>query len=204
VLDALAPAERAAFVLHDVFGYPFDEISAVLGRSGTAVRQLAGRARRKVRGGSEAAAPVAARAESARVVDAFLTAARGGDLAVLMSLLAPGAVMRPDLVGQAMGTDGVYQGAAAVAARLNGARGLLPAVIDGDLGAAWIQGPVVKVAFVFHVEAGLIGEVELIADPEVLATMDVVPVSRKARENEADPRLEIGAGRPAPVKGCEP
>ncbi len=123
VLDALAPAERAAFVLHDVFGYPFDEISTVMGRSGTAVRQLASRARRKVQGVPEPAASQAARAESQRVVDAFLTAARGGDLATLLSLLAPDAVMRADLVGQTMGTDPLYDGAAAVAARFNGARG---------------------------------------------------------------------------------
>jgi RNA polymerase sigma factor (sigma-70 family) len=73
VLDTLAPAERAAFVLHDVFGYPFDEISAVMGRSSTAVRQLASRARRKVQGVPESAASQATRAESQRVVDAFLT-----------------------------------------------------------------------------------------------------------------------------------
>ena len=123
VLDALAPAERAAFVLHDVFGYPFDEISAILGRSGTAVRQLASRARRKVQGAPEPVAAQAARAESRRVVGAFLAAARGGDLATLLSLLAPDAVMRADLVGQRMGTDPVYDGAAAVAARFNGSRG---------------------------------------------------------------------------------
>jgi RNA polymerase sigma factor (sigma-70 family) len=173
VLDTLAPAERAAFVLHDVFGYPFDEISAVMGRSGTAVRQLASRARRKVQGVPEPVASEAARAESHRVVDAFLTAARGGDLTTLLSLLAPDAVMRADLVGQKMGTDPAYVGAAAVAARLNGARGAAPVTINGELGAAWIQPGVVKVAFVFHVEAGLVREVELIADPEVLATMDV-------------------------------
>src|SRR5580700_10317911 len=105
VVDALAPAERAAFVLHDVFGYPFDEISAVMGRSSTAVRQLASRARRKVRGRPEPATSQAARAESQQVVDAFLTAARGGDLGTLLSLLAPDACMRADLVGQEMGTD---------------------------------------------------------------------------------------------------
>ncbi len=180
VLDALAPAERAAFVLHDVFGYPFDEISAVMGRSGTAVRQLASRARRKVQGAPEPAPAQAARAESRRVVDAFLTAARGGDLATLLSLLAPDAVMRADLVGQTMGTDPVYDGAAAVAARLNGARGAAPVTIDGELGAAWIHAGVVKVAFVFHVEAGLVREVELIADPDVLATMDVVRARMKS------------------------
>jgi len=180
VLDALAPAERAAFVLHDVFGYPFDEISAVMGRSGTAVRQLASRARRKVQGAPEPAASQAARAESQQVVNAFLAAARGGDLGTLLSLLAPDAFMRADLVGQKMGTDPVYDGAAAVAARFNGARGAAPVTIDGDLGAAWIHAGSTKVAFVFHVEAGLVREVELIADPDVLATMDIVRVRAKS------------------------
>jgi RNA polymerase sigma-70 factor (ECF subfamily) len=174
VLDALAPAERAAFVLHDVFGYPFDEISAVMGRSGTAVRQLASRARRKVQGVPEPIVSQAARVESQRVVDAFLTAARGGNLATLLLLLAPDAVMRADLVGQKLGADPSYDGAAAVAARFNGARGAAPVTIDGELGAAWIHAGVIKVAFVFHVEAGLVREVEQIADPDVLATMDVV------------------------------
>ncbi len=180
VLDALAPAERAAFVLHDVFGYPFEDISEIMGRSGTAVRQLASRARRKVQGVPEPVGSQAARAESHRVVDAFLTAARGGDLATLLTLLAPDAVMRADLVGQKMGTDPVYDGAAAVAGRLNGARGAAPVTIDGELGAAWIQAGKVKVAFVFHVGAGMVREVELIADPDVLATMDVVRVRVKS------------------------
>jgi RNA polymerase sigma-70 factor (ECF subfamily) len=173
VLDTLAPAERAAFVLHDVFGYPFDEISAVLGRSGTAVRQLASRARRKVEGAPEPVAAQAARAESRRVVHAFLAAARGGDLATLLSLLAPDAVMRADLVGQRIGTEPVYDGAAAVAARFNGTRGATPVTIDGDPGGAWIQAGEVRVAFAFHVEAGVVHEIELIADPNVLSTLDV-------------------------------
>jgi len=181
VLDTLAPAERAAFVLHDVFGYPFDGISAAMGRSGTAVRQLASRARRKVQGVPEPAASQAERAESQRVVDAFLVAARGGDLRTLLSLLAPDAFMRADLVGQKMGTEPVYDGAAAVADRFNGARGAVPATIDGDLGAAWIHAGSANVAFVFHVEAGLVREVELIADPDVLATMDIVRVRAKRR-----------------------
>jgi RNA polymerase sigma-70 factor (ECF subfamily) len=173
VLDTLAPAERAAFVLHDVFGYPFAEISAVMGRSDTAVRQLASRGRRKVQGAPEPVSTRSAGVESRRVVDAFLTAARGGNLATLLLLLAPDAVMRADLVGQKMGADPVYDGAAAVAERFNGTRGAAPVTI-GELGAAWIHAGAVKVAFVFHVEAGLVREVELIADPEVLATMDVV------------------------------
>jgi len=174
VLDTLAPAERAAFVLHDVFGYPFDEISGIMGRSVTAVRQLASRARRRLQGAPEPVTLQDDRAENRRVVSAFLTAARGGDLANLLSLLAPDVVMRADLVGQQMGTDPLYDGAAALAARFNGTRGAVPVMIDGELGAAWIQARVVKVAFVFHVEAGLVREVELIADPDVLATMDVV------------------------------
>lgn len=196
VLDDLAPAERAAFVLHDVFGYPFDEISAVLGRSSAAVRQLASRARRKLQGGAESAAAQTARVESRRVVDAFLVAARGGDLAKLLLLLAPDAVMRADLVGQQMGTDAVYDGAAAVAARLNGAKGTTPVTIDGDLGAAWFLAGAVKVAFAFGVEAGLVREIELIADPDVLATLDVVRVrGGRRKERPMDDLPNQGAPR---------
>ncbi len=183
VLEALAPAERAAFVLHDVFGYPFDEISAIMGRSSTAVRQMASRARRKLQGVPETHAAAASRAENQQIVDSFLTAARGGELATLLSLLAPNAVMRADLVGQSMGTEPTYEGAGAVAARFNGTRGAMPVTIDGELGAAWIQAGSTKVAFVFHLdEARLVSEVELIADPDVLATMDIVRV----RGNSSD------------------
>ena len=173
VLETLSPVERAAFVLHDVFGYRFDEISDILGRSVTAVRQLASRARRKVQGRPETAIEQSSRVEAQRVVDAFLAAARGGDLRTLLSLLAPDAVMRADLFGQSMGTNPVYDGAPAVAARLNGTRGAAPVLIDGERGAAWIAAGTVKVAFVFHVAAGLVSEIELIADPEVLTTMDI-------------------------------
>ena len=173
VMDTLAPAERVAFVLHDIFGYTFDEISSFLGRSDTAVRQLASRARRKVHGATDSADERADREEHHRVVEAFLAAARGGELATMLSLLAPGAVMRPDAIGVRMGTEPVYDGAAAVAERFNGAKGALPATIDGDLGAAWIAAGEVKVAFVFHVDAGVVSEVELIADPDVLATMTI-------------------------------
>ncbi|HVA08539.1 MAG TPA: hypothetical protein VNG12_17530, partial [Acidimicrobiales bacterium] len=137
-------------------------------------RQLASRARRKVRGAPEPDPAQAARSETRSVVGAFLTAARGGDLARLLSLLAPDAVMRADLVGQRTGADPIYDGAAAVAARFNGAKGALPVTIDGDPGAAWIMAGSVKVAFVFHVDAGLVREIELIADPDVLTTLAVV------------------------------
>ncbi len=173
VLDALAPAERAAFVLHDVFGYPFEEVSAALGRSGTAVRQLASRARRKMQGRPEPDSERTARAESRRVVDAFLAAAHGGELDTLMSLIAPDAVMRTDPVGRQLGADRDYVGADAVAARFNGSKGALAVTIDGERGAAWMMAKQVKVAFVFQVHGGQVREIELIGDPEVLATMDV-------------------------------
>jgi RNA polymerase sigma-70 factor, ECF subfamily len=178
VMDTLAPAERVTFVLHDVFGYPFDDVSALLGRSGTATRQLASRARRKLQGTPEPADVQAARDEHQRVVEAFLTAARGGELANMLSLLAPDVVMRADATGVQMGTNPAYDGAVAVAERLNGAKGALPVTIDGDLGAAWIAASEVKVAFVFHVEDGLVREVELLADPEVLATITVTRLRR--------------------------
>ncbi|MGH9091982.1 MAG: sigma-70 family RNA polymerase sigma factor [Acidimicrobiales bacterium] len=198
VLDTLVPAERAAFVLHDVFGYRFAEIGAVMGRSDTAVRQLASRARRKVQGTPEPAASKAARADSERVVDAFLTAARGGKLDTLLSLLAPEAVMRADPVGQKLGTEAVYDGAGAVAARFNGARGALPVTIDGEGGAAWIHAGAVQVAFVFHVEAGLVREVELIADPEVLSTMAISRVPVRSRGVDAhEPHEGASDGSPA-------
>jgi RNA polymerase sigma-70 factor (ECF subfamily) len=180
VLDTLAPAERAAFVLHDVFGYPFDEISAIMGRSSTAVRQLASRARRKVQGAPDPNTSQDIREQSERVVTAFLRAARGGDLATLLTLLAPDAVMRADLAAQEMGTNPVYDGASAVAGRFNGTRGAVPVRIDGDLGAAWIHAGSVKVAFVFHVAAGQVHEVELMADPDVLTTLDVIRVRVKS------------------------
>lgn len=185
VLDTLAPTERAAFVLHDIFGFSFGEISAILGRSGTAVRQLASRARRKVQGVAEPAAEQTGRLENRRVVDAFLTAARGGELTTLLSLLAPDVTMRADLVGQQMGTNALFLGATAVAERFNGARGAAPVEIDGELAAAWIAAGDVKVAFVFHVASGQIHEVELIADPEVLSTL-VITRTRTAKGNDPE------------------
>lgn len=175
VLDTLTPPERAAFILHDVFGYPFDDVSTILGRSGTAVRQLASRARRKVRGLPPDRAEQAVRAENREVVGAFLAAAHGGDLAGLLSLLAPDAVMRADAVGSRMGAEPVYAGPGAVADRFRGgARGARVATIDGEPGLVWMAGGEVKVAFAFHLHAGLVREIELIADPQVLTLLDVI------------------------------
>jgi RNA polymerase sigma-70 factor (ECF subfamily) len=180
VLDALVPAERAAFVLHDVFGYPFEEISVVLGRSETAVRQLASRARRKVHGAPEPAVDRIARSRNRAVVEAFLDAAHHGRVANLLTLLAPDAVMHVDPIAHRMGALPVYEGAAAIAARFDGAQGAASATIDGDPGAAWMIAGRVRTAFTFHFEDGLIREIELIADPDVLAGMEVVATGGRA------------------------
>jgi RNA polymerase sigma factor (sigma-70 family) len=173
ILDTLAPAERAAFVLHDVFGYPFEDVSAVLGRSGTAVRQLASRARRKVRGAPEPAIDESAQERNRVAVRAFLDAAHNGEMTSLLTVLAPDAVMHVDSAGRRLGAEAGYHGAAAIAARFQGAQGARSATIDGEAGAAWLVGGRVRVAFAFYVEAGIIREIELIADPGVLATMHV-------------------------------
>ena len=173
VLDSLTPAERVAFILHDVFGFAFEEIGTTMGRSASAVRQLASRARRRVQGESETDVERATNANNQRVVDAFLSAAHGGDLDTLVALLAPDTIMRADQVAQAMGANASYDGARAVARRFSGSKGAVAATIDDELGAAWFQGGSLKVAFVFHVENGLVTEVEQIADPEILATLDV-------------------------------
>jgi RNA polymerase sigma-70 factor (ECF subfamily) len=179
LVDALVPAERAAFILHDVFGYPFVEISEILGRSDAAVRQLASRARRKVRNTPEPAAERAATEATRRVVDAFTAAARSGEVTELLALLAPDAVMHADRAGQRMGADPVYAGATAVADRFRGTQGAATATIDGDRGAAWMVNGSAKVAFLFQVEGGLVRAIELIADPEVLATMEIEPVEEQ-------------------------
>lgn len=181
IVTSLAPAERVAFVLHDIFDIPFDEISTIMGRSDTAVRQLASRGRRKAQGTPEPVGPQGVSAENQLVVAAFLDAARGGDMSTLLTLLAPDAVMRADHVAQHLGTNAEYQSASAVATRFVGNRGALPAIIDGELGAAWIHAGSLKVAFIFHVEARHIYEVELIADPEILATLNVERVRRSPR-----------------------
>jgi RNA polymerase sigma-70 factor, ECF subfamily len=178
VLETLSPAERVAFVLHDLFAMPFDDVAGVLGRSPAAVRQLASRGRRAVAGGDLETE----RRTHHQVVDAFLDAARGGDLGRLLSLLAPEASMHADAAGIAMGTDPVYAGADAVAARFNGVRGAQSVTVDGWSAAAWVHHREVKVAFLFTVADGLITGVDLVADPEVLTRMDVEIGKNPARE----------------------
>ncbi len=178
VIDALAPAERAVVVLHDVFGYSFGDVSAVLGRSDAAVRQLASRARRKLRGSPESPEGRAARTDNREVVSAFLDAAHKGEIAKLVTMLAPDAVMQVDAAGRRMGADARYETAAAIAERFNGAGAAVLVEIDGDPGVAWFHRGALMVAFAFLVEGALVREIELIAEPDVLATLTVSRVKR--------------------------
>jgi RNA polymerase sigma-70 factor (ECF subfamily) len=157
----------------------------VLGRSPAAVRQLASRGRRAVAGSEGELDQLERERRSHReVVDAFLDAARGGDLGRLLSLLAPDAVMQADAAGIAMGTEPVYAGAAAVAGRFDGVRGAQPVTVDGWSAAAWVHHREVKVAFLFTVVDGLITGVDLVADPAVLARMEIEVGGNPARERD--------------------
>jgi RNA polymerase sigma-70 factor, ECF subfamily len=176
VLDLLAPAERVAFVLHDVFAVPFDEIADIVGRSPEATRQLASRARRRVQG--TAGAPEVDLIRQREVVDAFLAAARGGDFEGLLSLLDPNVVLRPDAAALRMGALGETEGAAEVAVALSGgARAARVALIDGLAGLAWAPGGRTRSAIAFTIVDGKILEINVTGDPERLEQLDIVLVS---------------------------
>lgn len=168
LLDALPPAERVAYVLHDMFDVPFDTIAAIVGKSAEAARQLASRARRRVRGASPE------RDEGSRgsgeLVRAFLAASRAGHFADLIALLDPAATFRADAAVVAMGgADAELRGADAVARMFSGrARAAQPALLDGEPGAVWMHEGAVRVAFRFAVENGRIAGIELVADKDVL------------------------------------
>ncbi|BCJ73873.1 RNA polymerase sigma factor [Catellatospora sp. IY07-71] len=173
VLDTLAPAERLAFVLHDMFAVPFDEVAPVIGKSPDAARQLASRARRRVQG----QAPDAAEADQARrraVVDAFLTAAREGRFEDLLTVLDPDVVMRADAMAVKMGSTAEAHGSQTVAGYWSGkAAEARPALLDGIVGAVWAPGGKVRVALSFTVADGRITAIDLTADRAALAALDV-------------------------------
>ena len=174
VLDTLAPAERLAFVLHDLFAVPFEEIAAILERSAAAARQLASRARRRVRGAEPG--PVDADRKR-RVVEAFLAASRDGNLEALLALLAPGVVLRADAATVRAGAAPEVLGAAAVAETFKGrARFAQLALVDGAWGAVWAPGGQPRVVFAFTVEGETITGIELLADPERLARLHLAPL----------------------------
>ena len=176
VLDRLKPSERIAFVLHDLFGMSFDEIAPVVGTTSAAARQLASRARRRVRGvEQDSEGDVAAQRA---VVDAFLAAARGGDLSTLLKLLDPEVVL--DVDDAAAQTGAVRRvGAAAVADQFAGrARVARTALVDGAVGAVWSVGGTPRVVFDFVVRGGRVTGITLLADPDTLAGMDLEVLSR--------------------------
>lgn len=181
VLDLLEPAERVAFVLHDLFDLPFEEIAPIVDRTPAAARQLASRARRRVRGAPSPTGEVALHRE---VVGAFLAASRDGDFERLVAVLSPEIVLRADELAVRTAAERRQQGAPHLAPEVRGAslvagafkgraRGALPALIDGEAGAVWLAGGQVRTAFVFTIERGRIAEIDLVMDPARLAELDV-------------------------------
>jgi RNA polymerase sigma-70 factor (ECF subfamily) len=175
VLDLLAPAERVAFVLHDIFAIPFDEIADIVGRSPDAARQLASRARRRVQG--TASAPEVDLVRQHEVVDAFLVAAREGDFDALLALLDPDVVLRPDAVTVRMRGLRATQGASEVASVLSGGAGAAcVALVEGVAGLAWAPGGQIRGVATFTIVDGRIMEIDVIGDHERLQQLDVVLV----------------------------
>ena len=172
VLDTLSPAERLAFVLHDMFAVPFDEIGPIVGRSPNAAKQLASRARHKVRGKGAAADadPVRQRA----VVDAFLAASRSGDFDSLVALLDPDIVLVADAAAVDMGSPEETHGATAVAGTFSGrALAAQPALIDGAVGIVWAVSGRAKVAWDFTIRDAKVVHIDMLAESDTLDELDL-------------------------------
>ena len=173
VLETLTPAERLAFVLHDLFAMPFDEIAPILGRSPAAARQLASRARRRVQGSATVPDPDLTRRRE--VVEDFLAASRGGDFQALLAVLDPDVVLRADSAAVQMGASKEVRGAPGVADTITGrARFAQPALVNGVVGAVWVPVGRPRVVFGFTITRGKILEIDLVADPERLGQIDLV------------------------------
>jgi RNA polymerase sigma-70 factor (ECF subfamily) len=180
ILDTLTPAERLAFVLHDIFAVPFADIAPIVGRSPEAARQLASRARRRVQG--ERVVPDSDLGRQQAVVDAFMAAARAGDFDALVAVLDPDVVLRADL-GAMAGASRVVRGAAAVAGQARGfsGRGLLtqPALINGVPGAVTTRnGKAISVGAI-TVSGGKIVAIDILADPDRLRQLDLTILGRR-------------------------
>jgi RNA polymerase sigma factor (sigma-70 family) len=181
VLETLAPAERVAYVLHDMFDLSFEEVARMLDRTPIAARQLASRARRRVQG-TEAPAPGIA--QHRELVSAFLAASRDGNFERLLAVLSLEVVLRADDVAvrtaisrQRHGAPDLapeVRGASRVASAFKGrARAAVPAIIDGEAGAVWAVGGLVRAAFVFSIEEDKITAIDIVMDPARLAQLDV-------------------------------
>jgi RNA polymerase sigma factor (sigma-70 family) len=176
VLETLTPAERLAFVLHDTFAIPFDEIAPIVGRSPAAARQLASRARRRVRGGS--AMPGTDLARQREVLDAFLAAARGGDFQALLAVLDPDVVFRVDRTAVPGGAEALeFRGARVVAknalAFAERSRFARPVLVNGSVGLVMAPGGHLLGVGRLEIRDGRIAVMELIADPERLAQLEL-------------------------------
>ncbi len=176
VLDRLDPAERLAFVLHDMFAVSFDEIASILGRSPEAARQLASRARRRVQGVQEV--PKATLLEHRRIVDAFVDALRRGDFERLIAVLDSELVVkidraaaRPGAPVEIRGARNWAKGAIAFSQQVGGA--VQPALVDGEIGLVWTAGGGVFRVLRFTFADGRIASVDIIADPARLGELDV-------------------------------
>jgi RNA polymerase sigma-70 factor (ECF subfamily) len=173
VLDRLAPAERLAFVLHDMFAMPFEEIAPIVGRSPEATRQLASRARRRVRGGT---APDPDLVQQREVVEAFIAALRAGDFEGLLAVLDPDLVVRADMA-TTPGAPTEIRGAAAWAkgavAYGHLARLTQPALVNGAIGVVVAPRGQLSRALTFKIANGKITEIEVIGNPARLGTLDV-------------------------------
>ena len=173
VLDTLTPAERLAFVLHDMFAMPFEEIAPIVERTPAATRQLASRARRRVQGADTT--PDTDLTRRREIVQAFLAASRNGDLGALVTMLDPDVVVRADQTVVRIGTAAETRGAQTVASFFSGrARGAKLALIDGVAGLVWATGGRPRVVFSFTLSDGKITAIDLLGDPGTLSQLDLV------------------------------
>lgn len=173
VLDVLAPAERVAFVLHDIFAVPFDEIAPIVERSPDAARQLASRARRRLQGTT--AIPDLDLTVRGEVAEAFLAASRAGDFDALLTMLHPDVRVNADATARKFGVPERVQGTAAVASWFStGARGLRLALVDGAAGLVWVPRGRPRGMLDLAIVDGKIIELNLIADPERMNQSEIV------------------------------
>lgn len=177
VLDTLSPAERLAFVLHDMFAVPFEEIASIVGREPAAARQLASRARRRVQGASAKAdveTPAADLSRQRVIVDAFLAASKKGDFEALLAVLDPEVVFRSDAVAAKMGGAPELRGAEAVANTFKGrAQAAQPAVVDGAMAIAVVFGGRLRLVLELTFAGERIAGIQAIADPDQVQSFDV-------------------------------
>ncbi|MBR7830543.1 sigma-70 family RNA polymerase sigma factor [Actinospica sp. MGRD01-02] len=172
VLDTLSPAERLAFVLHDLFGVSFDEIAPIVDRTPTATRQLASRARRRVQGRSPEVE--ADRARQREVLDAFLAASREGEFEALLAVLDPDVVFHGDEAAERLGGEGEMRGARRVAEAFCGrARVAEPALLDGELGVLVAPRGNIVVVMQVTFREGRISEIYAVADHDAIDAMEL-------------------------------